>query len=33
VHAITQDGTLVIEIHQELPGRVHIVMIKEPVGY
>src|SRR5689334_5486135 len=23
----------ILEIHQELPGRVHIVLIKEPVGY
>jgi hypothetical protein len=23
----------ILEIHSELPGRVHIVLIKEPVGY
>ena len=23
----------ILEIHQELPGRIHIVLIKEPVGY
>ena len=23
----------VLEIHQELPGRVHIVLVREPVGY
>jgi len=23
----------ILEIHQELPGRVHVVLIKEPVGY
>jgi hypothetical protein len=22
-----------LEIHQELPGRVHIVLVREPVGY
>jgi LUD domain len=23
----------VLEIHQELPGRIHIVLIRQPVGY
>ena len=23
----------VLEIHQELPGRIHIVLIREPVGF
>ncbi len=23
----------ILEIHAELPGRVHIVLIREPVGY
>ena len=23
----------ILEIHSELPGRIHIVLIKEPVGY
>ena len=23
----------VVEIHQELPGRIHIVLIRQPVGY
>jgi hypothetical protein len=23
----------VLEIHQELPGRIHIVLIRQPVGF
>ena len=23
----------VLEIHQEMPGRIHIVLIRQPVGY
>ena len=23
----------ILEIHQELPGRIHIVLIRQPVGY
>ena len=23
----------ILEIHQELPGRIHIVLIREPVGF
>ena len=36
VHAITRDGTLVIASapgSQELPGRIHIVLIRQQVGY
>jgi len=29
---ISRDGRR-LEIRQELPGRVHVVLIKEPVGY
>jgi hypothetical protein len=23
----------ILEIHQELPGRIHIVLIRQPVGF
>jgi len=23
----------ILEIHQELPGRIHIVLVRQPVGY
>jgi hypothetical protein len=23
----------ILEIHQELPGRIHVVLVKKPVGF
>jgi hypothetical protein len=23
----------IMEIHQELPGRIHVVLVREPAGY
>jgi hypothetical protein len=28
-----EDTRKILEIHQELPGRIHIVLIRQPVGF
>jgi hypothetical protein len=38
VRAVAADGEnssvgKILEIHQELPGRIHIVLIRKPIGF
>jgi len=30
---VRQRSPKILEIHQELPGRIHIVLIRQPVGF